>query len=129
MLSTSPLVLLALAGRAARGSVQGRSSSCLPALPPYKANYTFLGCFTDYVNGNTRTLGEYSVTSQSMTPQSCMDVCGQGGFSYGGVEFADQCFCGNTIIVQQGSGVQVNNSECATACAGNSSEVCGGGDR
>jgi len=42
------------------------------------------------------------------------------GFSYAGVEYGNQCFCGNTAALNP------TTTGCTMACTGNSTEICGG---
>jgi hypothetical protein len=55
--------------------------------------YTYVGCQSD--NTNDRTLIQLVVTSPAMTVELCTSFC--AGFSYFGVEFSDECYCGNTL--------------------------------
>ena len=51
----------------------------------------------------------------------CADKCSDGGFSYYGLVWGNQCSCGNDI-----GGEQVGDSECNTPCVGDNSQMCGG---
>ncbi|CCG81648.1 Putative uncharacterized protein [Taphrina deformans PYCC 5710] len=75
------------------------------------------GCFQDIVN--YRALDGAYTESDAMTVEYCGTYCSGNGFSYAGLEYATQCFCGNTVRLGPGSG-------CTTPCSGNSAETCGG---
>lgn len=63
-----------------------------------------------------------------MTVESCLSFCSSGSNSYvyAGVEYAQECYCGNFLA----SGASnVSMSECDMTCTGNASEFCGAGDR
>ncbi|KAH8819340.1 glycoside hydrolase superfamily [Xylogone sp. PMI_703] len=96
-----------------------RQNSCLPA---YVANIeTYKGCFKD--DATIRDLPDVFLSlAGTNTPQVCVQQCGSRGYSYAGVEFGEQCFCGNDI---GSKGVQSPESECNMPCAGNSSQSCG----
>ncbi|KAJ7222105.1 WSC domain-containing protein [Mycena pura] len=64
-----------------------------------------------------------AVADHNMTVQSCLDSCGAGGYILGGLEFGDECYCGNAILY-----VYPSSEACLTPCAGNTSEICGGPD-
>jgi len=75
-------------------------------------------CATDNVN-STRTLGGASFSGSNMTPQLCRTSC--QGFTYFGVEYGGECYCGNTFPSRTPI-----SSACTMACAGDSTQICGG---
>lgn len=59
-----------------------------------------------------------------MTLESCASDC--AGFTYFGTEYGRECYCGNAF----GAGsVVAPAADCSFACAGNSAEKCGAGNR
>lgn len=92
-----------------------------------QGGWTSYGCWTD--NAGARTLSAASYTNTTgMTVESCLSFCSSGSNSYiyGGVEYAQECYCGNYLA----SGASnVSMSECDMTCTGNASEFCGAGDR
>lgn len=88
--------------------------------------WAYLGCGVDEY-GN-KALGTGSVEdSPSMTVERCIDVCGDKGFSIAGLEYASQCFCGNSLPARA-SPVPGAVGNCNMACKGNSAEKCGAGN-
>ena len=81
----------------------------------YKTGY--LGCFTDTPS---RDLAGNAQSLSTQTPQQCMTWCGSQGYKYAGVQFGDQCFCGNSFDAYGAS------TSCNVPCAGNSGQTCGG---
>ncbi|KAF8154337.1 hypothetical protein K438DRAFT_1777969 [Mycena galopus ATCC 62051] len=79
-----------------------------------------IGCQGDSTSG--RAL-HHLVASPNMTVESCLDTCVAGGFILGGVEFGEECYCGNALLYVYGT-----SGECDMPCAGNASEFCGGPD-
>ncbi|EAW08575.1 WSC domain protein [Aspergillus clavatus NRRL 1] len=77
-----------------------------------------LGCYSDSTKARTLSTS-YNVAGN--TVEKCQAACQAGGYLYAGMEFGSQCFCGNSI---DNGGAPT--SGCATPCAGDSSEVCGG---
>ncbi len=64
-------------------SLNRTSAKCAP---PYLADITYLGCYTDPVT--PRTLSGPQLTPASLnTPQNCANLCGLAGFAYSGVEY------------------------------------------
>ena len=60
-----------------------------------------------------------------MTPETCMSTCAGKGFSMAGVEFGQECYCGNTLANGLGQPLS-DDSQCNMPCAGDNSEQCGG---
>ncbi|KAJ7885720.1 WSC domain-containing protein [Mycena olivaceomarginata] len=62
-----------------------------------------------------------AVASPNMTVESCLDSCAAGGYILAGVEFGDECYCGNALLYGYGT-----SQMCDMPCSGNTSEFCGG---
>lgn len=86
--------------------------------------WSYSGCFTDRVS--SRTLPLAYTAADDMTEGKCIGFCDQRGYSYAGVEYGRECFCGYEISSQSS---QVAESDCSFPCAGASGEPCGAGDR
>jgi hypothetical protein len=87
--------------------------------------WSYLGCGSD---GSTRTLTDKSSVymagvGDTMTVEYCVDFC--AGYKYAGLEYASQCFCGNTIAADRApqDGILGN---CQMKCTGDDGEYCGG---
>lgn len=103
----------------------GQASPYTPA-EPFAAGYS--GCYSDSVT--SRTLTAASLVQNNMTWEVCAAFCAsQGGYQYYGLEYATQCYCGNTI---SSPGTLLNatsnppNSSCNVRCQGAQPEICGG---
>lgn len=99
-----------------------------PSQPQVVGDYYFLGCYGDdtaarALSGLTPGLGS------STSLETCAAAC--AGYTYFGTEYSDECYCGNTINVESGTGVSGKNqtSGCTVVCAGNEEEYCGGSAR
>ncbi|KJA24416.1 hypothetical protein HYPSUDRAFT_65638 [Hypholoma sublateritium FD-334 SS-4] len=76
------------------------------------------------------------VTAGSMSSAACTTACGNAGYTLAGVEFGDECFCGNALennahtITDCALLNQPFNPNPArvslTVCTGNPQEICGG---
>lgn len=91
-------------------------------------SWSSLGCWTDGVDG-TRTLSAATYTDTvNMTVESCVNFCstGSNAYVYAGVEYAQECYCGNYFF---SGATNVSLSDCDMACTGNSGEFCGAGNR
>ena len=83
----------------------------------------YLGCFKDQGDpyGTAgRDISGYKVGSSDMTVQKCTETCGEKGFSYAGVQYGKQCFCGDSYGSSGGA------SNCNMPCSGDSAQICGG---
>ncbi|EJT99498.1 WSC-domain-containing protein, partial [Dacryopinax primogenitus] len=83
-----------------------------------RATWTNIGCVTD---SRARALTGTSQTTSSNTVESCQQFCSTGGYVYAGVEYGNECYCGNSL--------SNGPSDCNVVCAGNSRETCGGSFR
>ncbi|KAJ6505171.1 hypothetical protein C8R45DRAFT_545444, partial [Mycena sanguinolenta] len=79
-----------------------------------------IGCQTD--STSERALKHLvALSSPNMTVESCLDSCEADDYVLGGVEFGDECYCGNALLYGHGL-----SGACSQACSGNASELCGG---
>ncbi|KAI0246523.1 copper radical oxidase [Lactifluus subvellereus] len=91
-------------------------------LPP---GWTSLGCYTDDVAARTLTSAEYT-NATDMTVEKCVNFCKDQYFIYAGVEYGEECYCGNEI--SNGS-EPTSAGNCSMVCSGDSYESCGGPNR
>ena len=82
-----------------------------PSLP---SGWTDTGCIAEGTNG--RALTGASTTSSNMSLAYCANFCQSKGFSLAGVEFGDECYCGNSFS-NGASATTVGWEQCNTACA------------
>lgn len=84
--------------------------------------WTSKSCYTDDVSH--RTLAK-QMSLSSNTVEGCIYACNSAGFTFAGVEYSSECFCGNSID----NGASPASSGCDMACSGNHGETCGGAGR
>ncbi|KAI9051067.1 hypothetical protein LZ554_005175 [Drepanopeziza brunnea f. sp. 'monogermtubi'] len=100
-----------------------------PQTPAQVGNYNYQGCYSEGTNGRALAGLSPPAPTGGFTLESCMAGC--QGYSYFGMEYANQCYCGNTLgigAVNQTSRDPTVNG-CNMVCAGNALEWCGGGNR
>ncbi|KAK7452115.1 hypothetical protein VKT23_012220 [Stygiomarasmius scandens] len=102
---------------------QRRQSLSIPKNLP--AGWTYAGCWVDNAHGRIIENGQPG--NNALTVESCIATCKGQGFSVAGMEFADECYCGNRFV--DGATKASTDSDCNMACAGNSGEPCGGPNR
>ena len=64
-----------------------------------------------------------------MSLDACIEYCDQLNYNYAGAEFADECYCGNSIVTNQGAGTVASASDCNMPCSGETAQICGGPSR
>ncbi|KAI0782062.1 hypothetical protein C8Q75DRAFT_539770 [Abortiporus biennis] len=99
--------------------VTATSSLSLPAPTGIPAGWTAAGCVTD---GTPRALGGATIIGSNTSIASCTQACNSRGFTIAGLEFGQECYCGNSF---QNAGQAVDASQCNMACASGSG-TCGG---
>ncbi|KAG9236578.1 heme peroxidase [Amylocarpus encephaloides] len=101
------------------------STSATPTLghKPIVGSYTFQGCYTEGTGMRALT-GAVFYDYPAMTLEMCATNC--AGFTYWGVEYGGECFCGNSLAP---SSTLANLNDCNFICPGSQVEYCGAGNR
>jgi len=95
-----------------------------PQPNPGVNDFVHIGCYTEGTTGRALTYVPSGITG-GMTVEKCTAACAAAGYILAGVEYASECYCGNTIA----NGAVLASDGCTMTCAGNSSEICGGPGR
>lgn len=90
--------------------------------------WTYQGCYNDNVN-NTRTLPWQLRMPGTMTATTCLYQCAQFGYAAAGLEYGEECYCGDPGDLMTAGSTKQPESDCSIVCAGNASSICGGGAR
>jgi len=98
------------------------SNSSLPNPVAAINTYNSVGCWTDNVQDRALT-GRRSYDG-AMTVQQCGLNC--VGYSYFGLEYAVECYCGYFI---KPTSFQVLDGNCTKACGGDGTQTCGDANR
>lgn len=94
-----------------------------PVINPGVSGYTSIGCYTEATDGRALPNG---ATVAKKTVKMCVDACSTGKYTYAGVEYGGECWCGNAF----GAGsVPAPDKDCSMTCNDNSTEYCGGPSR
>ena len=88
-------------------------------VPLVSGPYSFVGCYSEATN--SRALSDNAnLTAKSV--DNCASFCAANGpYTYFGVEYFGECYCGNTLNV--GS---VPTTGCTFPCSLNQTQICGG---
>ena len=115
-------------GAGNRLSLYGTSASppaiTAPGLPS-ATTLSYLGCYTE-LDGGRALAGTSIADGTSMTVDACANFCFYNGFTLAGIEYASECYCGSAL---QAGSVAAAEGDCAMACSGDASKVCGGPNR
>jgi hypothetical protein len=78
---------------------------------------------TEGTSGRSLAWVQDQVNASALTVENCLSACKIGGYSFAGVEFGQECYCG--VVVGNGT-LPVDASQCNMPCTGNTTEICGG---
>jgi hypothetical protein len=109
------------------------SNATITVLPPptvqttnLPGSWVYKGCLQDNVN-NTRTFPYMLTYATNNSATACLSRCQEYGFQAAGMEYGEQCFCGDTFDI--GPDVQtVPDSQCDQLCTGDTIHYCGAGN-
>lgn len=107
----------------ATGTTTTTSSTLIISSLP--TGWKYGGCWID--QAHSRILSSQAPTSNPSPVESCVSAYIGLGYSIAGMEYFTQCYCGNALINPAAKATV--DTDCSTACSGNSAEICGGGDR
>jgi hypothetical protein len=93
--------------------------------PARRKTFRLLFVCRDNVQGRALTGASYTDTTD-MTVESCISFCVDKDFIYAGLEYYQECYCGDNII---NGGTETTASDCSFPCTGDSAEMCGAGNR
>jgi hypothetical protein len=120
--STSAGPVASTTGPVASTTGPSGSTPTGPTQPAAVGNWLWYGCQTEATN--MRALSATTFAADTMTLEACAAFC--SGYTYFGVEYARECYCGNSF--NQGS-IPALSTDCSFTCAGNANEYCGAGNR
>ncbi|TQV94241.1 WSCdomain-containing protein [Cordyceps javanica] len=97
-----------------------------PEVSPGAGDWESMGCYTEGIGGRALESQVFSIPTENMTAQLCMNACEDRGFALSGVEYAGECYCGNELKNYARATV---SDGCDMTCKGNHGELCGGANR
>ncbi|KAM0794890.1 WSC domain-containing protein [Usnea florida] len=100
-----------------------------PIIVQEGVGFAYLGCYNDSVTSRALT----GLANPGIASQNSIEQCASGciDFTYFGVEYGAECYCGNAIAGGStvAAGDTADTSGCNMVCSGNSTEYCGGPNR
>ncbi|KJA18927.1 copper radical oxidase [Hypholoma sublateritium FD-334 SS-4] len=107
------------------GGGGGASSNLVQQTSGLPAGWAFNACWVDNLDG--RIFIDQQPGNAANTPLACIQQCVALNFSVAGMEFADECYCGDSLV--DGAAIATDQTTCNMGCAGNASLACGGPNR
>ncbi|KAF1438917.1 WSC domain-containing protein 1, partial [Spheniscus demersus] len=84
---------------------------------------TYMGCFSD--DSRERTLkGAVFYDLRKMTVSHCQEACAERAYTYAGLAYGAECYCGNKLPATASK-----PEECNSECKGEKGSICGGVNR
>lgn len=92
-------------------SFSGKAAAAIPT-------WTALGCYSDNVNGyRVLTQGEaVPGDSTAMTVEACQVACKSAGYIIAGLEYSQECWCGNSFVNQGAYVGKDGTNGCTMSC-------------
>jgi len=92
------------------------------------SGWEYQGCITDNVNG--QSVFPWKIVNQTgNSPQWCLSQCQAFGYMAGGMEYGEECYCGDLDGIEKTGSTVAPESDCNTACSGDPEALCGQGNR
>lgn len=98
-----------------------------PRIPSSKSiagSYTYQGCYAD--QAESRLLTGYTTSQASNTVDSCLETCFSKQYTWAGVEYGQECYCGNGL--SNHNPTLKADSACSLPCPANAKQNCGGNE-
>lgn len=76
--------------------------------------------------GTNRVFPWENIWTDNTTVEACLDRCALYGYPAAGLEFGNQCFCGDVSDVTTNSAGPAPETDCNIPCSGDPLHLCGG---
>ncbi|CAG5137745.1 uncharacterized protein ALTATR162_LOCUS191 [Alternaria atra] len=90
------------------------------------SDWRYQGCITDAGN---QVFPWKLVNQTGNSPEWCLSQCQAFGYMAAGMEYGEECYCGDLDGIEKIGSKTVAESECNIACPGNPEALCGQGNR
>ncbi|KAI4237775.1 MAG: hypothetical protein LQ349_001583 [Xanthoria aureola] len=89
-------------------------------------SWQYQACITE---GNGKRVWKYQIISDTATATSCLTQCQSFGYQAAGIEYGNECWCGDAVDIAAAGSTTAAETDCGVACAGDNRYNCGGGNR
>nr|ABD61574.1 copper radical oxidase [Phanerodontia chrysosporium] len=90
-------------------------------------NWKYSGCIKEPANGQ-RTFPYQIINTNNNSVTACLNQCAKFGYPAAGLEFGDECWCGDVSDATNNSGGTAPDTACNIACSGDPVHNCGAGN-
>ncbi|KAF7291128.1 hypothetical protein MIND_01256000 [Mycena indigotica] len=90
-------------------------------------SWSYQGCLFEAVGSRAIPWQNIYPTNNSAT--TCLSQCAAFGYTVGGMEYGQECYCGDLADVQAANVTFAPESDCNLPCPGDPIHLCGSGDR
>ncbi|OLN88507.1 WSC domain-containing protein-like protein 1 [Colletotrichum chlorophyti] len=98
-----------------------------PVKTGLNGSWEYQGCAVDAIGGQ-RTF-TWQIIFPQMTAGQCLDRCAAFGYMAAGLEYGNECYCGDPSNLVTAGSKFVAETDCNMVCLGNRTTICGGGGR
>jgi hypothetical protein len=92
------------------------------------SDWQYQGCITD--QGAANQVFPWKLVNQTgNSPEWCLGQCQAFGYMAAGMEYGEECYCGDLDGIEKTGATSVPESDCNTACPGDPEALCGSGNR
>lgn len=91
--------------------------------------WKYVGCLSDDSTAAVRTLPNQLILANNNSAATCLGQCALFGYNAGGMEYGDECYCGDIGDVTLAGATLQTETDCSMDCSGNASYLCGGPNR
>lgn len=92
------------------------------------SDWEYQGCITEGTN-NLKIFPWQLINATGNSPQWCLSRCQEFGYMAAGMEYGNECYCGDLDEIETGGSTVAPESDCNMACPGESEALCGSGNR
>ncbi|KFX87861.1 hypothetical protein O988_09253, partial [Pseudogymnoascus sp. VKM F-3808] len=107
-----------------------RDIEVIPPAAPQKTGlpglWQYKGCLMDQ---DVKSLPEKIVYTGTNTGNKCLKACSDYGYNAAGMEYGEECYCGDKSDPAKQGAKLVAETDCNTPCPGNAAYICGAGNR
>jgi hypothetical protein len=90
------------------------------------SDWQYQGCITDIAN---QVFPHKLLNQTGNSPEWCLSKCQAFGYMAAGMEYGEECYCGDLDGIEKVGSKPAPESECSIACPGDPEALCGAGNR
>jgi hypothetical protein len=98
----------------------------IPSPTQNVSDWQYQGCITDTAN---HVFPWQLVNQTGNSPEWCLSQCQAFGYMAAGMEYGQECYCGDLDGIDATGATSAPESDCNTACPGDPEALCGSGNR